>query len=270
MTDITNLHSLLDWKLLRGSHDWPGSDGGTCINEAAIVAAGLPYRSVSDAADCPDCFSPVLSAYLIGINDMMPDDERQKLIRFVLRLPGSADTKLIERMRIEFILTETVKRIVAAAMCAVGRHHEANDCASVKSIDEAKRAAARAARAADAAMDAWAASAAWAASDASTTWAPRWAARWAVRAASDASAAWAPRWAAKWVARWAARWAASDASAAWAPRWAARAASDARAAIYNDCIAIAECAFDIGNQAAQIDVNAAQKRMEEIKQTEAA
>ena len=40
MTDITNLHSLLDWKLLRGSHDWPGSDGGTCINEAAIVAAG--------------------------------------------------------------------------------------------------------------------------------------------------------------------------------------------------------------------------------------
>ena len=191
MTDITNLHSLLDWKLLRGSHDWPGSDGGTCINEAAIVAAGLPYRSVSDAADCPDCFSPVLSAYLIGINDMMPDDERQKLIRFVLRLPGSADTKLIERMRIEFILTETVKRIVAAAMCAVGRHHEANDCASVKSFDEAKRAA-------------------------------------------------------------------------------ARAASDARAAIYNDCIAIAECAFDIGNQAAQIDVNAAQKRMEEIKQTEAA
>lgn len=225
MTDITNLHSLLDWKLLRGSHDWPGSDGGTCINEAAIVAAGLPYRSVSDAADCPDCFSPVLSAYLIGINDMMPDDERQKLIRFVLRLPGSADTKLIERMRIEFILTETVKRIVAAAMCAVGRHHEANDCASVKSFDEAKRAAARAARAADAARDAWAASAAWAA---------------------------------------------SDASAAWAPRWAARAASDARAAIYNDCIAIAECAFDIGNQAAQIDVNAAQKRMEEIKQTEAA
>ena len=145
MTDITNLHSLLDWKLLRGSHDWPGSDGGTCINEAAIVAAGLPYRSVSDAADCPDCFSPVLSAYLIGINDMMPDDERQKLIRFVLRLPGSADTKLIERMRIEFILTETVKRIVAAALCAVGRHHEANDCASVKSFDEAKRAAARAA-----------------------------------------------------------------------------------------------------------------------------
>ena len=37
---------ILNWKLKRGSHAFPGKDGGTCINEAAIVAAGFPYRPV--------------------------------------------------------------------------------------------------------------------------------------------------------------------------------------------------------------------------------
>ena len=32
---------ILNWKLLGGSHVFPGTDGGTCINEAAIVAAGF-------------------------------------------------------------------------------------------------------------------------------------------------------------------------------------------------------------------------------------
>ena len=50
---ISQLKSLLDWKLLRGTHLWPGPDGGTCILEAAIVAAGLPYRSVSLSRRCP-------------------------------------------------------------------------------------------------------------------------------------------------------------------------------------------------------------------------
>jgi len=29
---------MLEWKLLRGSHEFPGPDGGTCVNEAAVVA----------------------------------------------------------------------------------------------------------------------------------------------------------------------------------------------------------------------------------------
>ena len=31
---------ILNWRLLAGSHPFPGPDGGTCINEAAVVAAG--------------------------------------------------------------------------------------------------------------------------------------------------------------------------------------------------------------------------------------
>ncbi len=32
---------ILNWTLKVGSHPFPGKDGGTCINEAAIVAAGI-------------------------------------------------------------------------------------------------------------------------------------------------------------------------------------------------------------------------------------
>jgi hypothetical protein len=28
-------NTILNWKLPEGSHDFPGPDGGTCINEAA-------------------------------------------------------------------------------------------------------------------------------------------------------------------------------------------------------------------------------------------
>ena len=59
-------NKILNWKLLSGSHKFPGPDGGTCINEAAIVAAGFKYHAVSSAADCPPCFSRVLSAYAIA------------------------------------------------------------------------------------------------------------------------------------------------------------------------------------------------------------
>jgi len=48
---------ILNWKLQPGSHPFPGKDGGTCINEAAIVAAGFEYQPVRRVEDMPDCFS---------------------------------------------------------------------------------------------------------------------------------------------------------------------------------------------------------------------
>ena len=46
--DVMNrFEHILNWKLKTGSHIFPGKDGGTCINEAAIVAAGFPYERVS-------------------------------------------------------------------------------------------------------------------------------------------------------------------------------------------------------------------------------
>jgi hypothetical protein len=48
---------LLNWTLKKGSHRFPGPDGGNCINGAAVVAAGFPYRRVRTVDAMPECFS---------------------------------------------------------------------------------------------------------------------------------------------------------------------------------------------------------------------
>src|SRR5262245_15133591 len=88
---LLELLKLAEWKLLRGSHEWPGPSGGTCIIEAAVVVAGYPYRAVRTFEDVPPDFCPVISAYALTLNDLLPDNPRQELIRFVPRMAGSAD-----------------------------------------------------------------------------------------------------------------------------------------------------------------------------------
>ncbi len=44
---------ILNWKLKQGSHTFPGKDGGTCINEAAVVAVGFEYRPIRSVEDMP-------------------------------------------------------------------------------------------------------------------------------------------------------------------------------------------------------------------------
>ena len=46
---MTDFNAMLNWELLKGSHTFPGPDGGTCINEAALIAAGFEYRSIDSA-----------------------------------------------------------------------------------------------------------------------------------------------------------------------------------------------------------------------------
>lgn len=154
MTNIIALTDLCKWNLKAGSHEWPGPRGGTCINEAAIVAAGFEYKSVATASDCPPCFSPVISAYLIQLNDHLDDVERQQLIRFVTRLSGSRDTDAIEKKRLEFMIIETVRRIVSVAMTVAELPECATKCSAVQTITEASAASAKAATEANIAANA--------------------------------------------------------------------------------------------------------------------
>ena len=112
---------MLDWKLLRGSHEFPGPDGGTCINEAAIVAAGYPYRAVYCVKDLPASFSRPISMLALCLNDTLGDELRQDLLMpFVARLGGSADTPKVEMMRAELMLRRTVAEILAPALARAG------------------------------------------------------------------------------------------------------------------------------------------------------
>jgi hypothetical protein len=95
---MSDFDHLLNWKLLRGSHPFPGPDGGTCINEAAVVACGLPYQPVTSVDCMPKCFSRPICALAMQLNDNATDAQRQRLLPFVTRL-ACADTPKVERER---------------------------------------------------------------------------------------------------------------------------------------------------------------------------
>ncbi|CAO4172674.1 hypothetical protein [Methylorubrum populi] len=129
--------TILNWRLLKGSHAFPGPDGGTCINEAAIVAAELPYRAIRATEDCPPCFSRPLAAYALGLNDAMPEAERQGLMVFVLRLSGSADAPDIEAARTAFLALESVRRILPPLLDGAGLPALAARCETARDADTA-------------------------------------------------------------------------------------------------------------------------------------
>lgn len=93
---------ILNWKLKRGSHRFPGKDGGTCINEAALVAAGFAYKPISVAEDMPECFSRPICGLAMLLNDLANDEQRQRLLPYVTRL-ACADTRKVERARAAYI-----------------------------------------------------------------------------------------------------------------------------------------------------------------------
>lgn len=107
-----DFNHILNWQLLAGSHEFPGPEGGTCINEAAIVASGFEYRSVRNSHDCPPCFSSLFSEFALSLNDGMYNDQRQKLLMpFVTRLAGSADTEEVEFFRARYMTEQVEERI---------------------------------------------------------------------------------------------------------------------------------------------------------------
>ena len=93
---------LLNWKLKRGPHRFPGEDGGTCINEAALVAAGFEHTSIHAATDMPACFSRPICQLAMFLNDNSTDDQRQRLLPYVTRL-ACADTPEVEELRATYI-----------------------------------------------------------------------------------------------------------------------------------------------------------------------
>ena len=101
---------ILNWKLKRGSHRFPGPDGGTCVNEAAIVAVGFPYRRVRWVYNMPACFSRPICRLALDLNDWASDEERQQLLPFVTRL-ACADTAEVEQQREAYIASRIKFRL---------------------------------------------------------------------------------------------------------------------------------------------------------------
>ncbi len=103
---MDTFNPILNWKLKAGSHRFPGPDGGTCINEAALVAAGFDYKPICIVEQMPKCFSRPICRLAMRLNDMASDEERQRLLPYVTRL-ACADTKKIEKAREAYIRQHT-------------------------------------------------------------------------------------------------------------------------------------------------------------------
>ncbi len=98
---------LLNWKLKAGSHPFPSPDGGTCINEAALVAAGFEYKPLRSPEQMPDCFSRPICRLAMVLNDQASDEQRQRLLPYVTRL-ACADTPELESARASYIHQHTL------------------------------------------------------------------------------------------------------------------------------------------------------------------
>jgi hypothetical protein len=201
-----------------GTHprtDAPTGDRDLCIMEAVAYMAGEPWT------DSPACASPVISAFLRSWNDLLADDDRDRLLPaavWVPRLVGSRGDDATEERR-AYLALDWLIRVHTPAWFDLAPSL-AMHAAALRALPEVvDRAAAEASK--DVVDAAWAAAgdaaraAAWAAAGA--------AAGDAARAAAGA-AAWAAAWAAAGDAAWAAAGDAARAAAraaAWAAVWAA-------------------------------------------------
>ena len=134
---MSDFDHILNWTLRPGSHKFPGQDGGTCINEAAIVTAGFPYQAVKSVEEMPSCFSRPICRLAMRLNDEATDEQRQRLLPFVTRL-ACADTEQVERKRAAYIHSRTSGRIsfdeglaVLEGALAIGRQADPLDAADV-------------------------------------------------------------------------------------------------------------------------------------------
>jgi len=200
----------MDYFVSKGSH--ATAEDGRCAMEFVAYLAGEPH------SDSPVCVSPLLRGYGIALNDVLPDDLRQRLRPYLARCIGTAgDGRDMERswLAMDWLIRTYVPAWLALTPALAGHASVLRALPPVLAAENLTRAMESLSAARDAAG-----AASWGAAGA---------------AAGDAArdAAWDAAWDAARNAAWdAARDAAWDAArdAAWAAAWAAAGAA-ARAAL---------------------------------------
>jgi len=206
--------------LAHGGHDT--REDGTCLLEAVAWMAGEAHT------DHPACVSPILAAYGRALNDLLPDEPRQRLLPYRRPMIGTRGDGLDEA-RGYLALDWLIRTYTPAWLDVAGLTAEAATLRGSRRI--ADLAAAQAVRPAvinaqDKAAAAWDAdwdadwAAAWDAAGAAA-----WDAAWDAARAAAGAAARAADWAAAWAAARAADWAAARAADWAAARDAAGAAA---------------------------------------------
>ena len=121
-----NINEIWKFDLRQGGSNHPAN--GACIMNAV---SWIAYGHLDDH---PACACPVITAFAIRVNDMLPHDERQKLKPFIFRLMGSLDPKS-ENARAEYLAWQALTVFAPMALDAAG----AKDWAvKLRGFDKAK------------------------------------------------------------------------------------------------------------------------------------
>ena len=170
-------------RLAEGAHINPND--GLCFMEMAAWFAGEKH------SDKPECACPVLGAYGIRLNDSMPDDIRDRLLKPLVPMIVGTRDKDSEVNRAEFLAMWATNKVLPIILRERGFLKEAEACESAASLSEANNAAANATYAAYAAAYAAdaAANAANAAANATYAATAAYAAAYAANAADATTAA---------------------------------------------------------------------------------
>ena len=120
MAGTQEIHMDLSPKIERIYHDTPlqhgqhkSGDDGRCAMEMAALLAGEKH------SDQPVCASPLVTRFVICVNDRMNDDERQRLKPFIPAMIGTRDG--YDRERMWFLVTQAVTVFAPLALRATGQ-----------------------------------------------------------------------------------------------------------------------------------------------------
>ncbi len=122
--------------LKHGAHSSP--EAGVCAMEMVAFLERLPH------SDAPECTCPVIAAYVRGINDMLPDGERNRLLPYLPRLVGTVAPQH-QQARAEYLTWRAVRVFAPMALRAVGLYDHAAKLEAQTDLRDATRAAADAA-----------------------------------------------------------------------------------------------------------------------------
>lgn len=125
-----NLRSL---KLLVGAHE--KREEGLCAMEAVAWLAGEPH------SDAPVCACPVVTKYVIGLNDKFNDNERKLLKPYLKRIIGTRDGNAVKRA--EILALNVVTRVAPYAI-EIKFPKDAEKMRAATNLENAKAAAAAA------------------------------------------------------------------------------------------------------------------------------
>ena len=123
----TTMHTWT-YHLRRGHSDNPS--GGACAMDA------VNWLVHGQHGDQPVCASPAIGAYVIALNDAMPDDQRQRLLPFLPRIAGSRSSEH-EQIRAEIFARGAVRVLAPLPADAPMREAEAAAAAAEAAWDAA-------------------------------------------------------------------------------------------------------------------------------------